>query len=143
LSMEPAEQVFRVYLSSKGLRLTGERKEILDEVMHTHSHFEVEDIFYKLRRKDANVSRASIYRMLPLLLESGIIRKTHCDVMKARYEHVLGHEHHDHMVCVKCGKTIEFKKEEIEKLQQEAAKEHHFKMLGHRLIISGLCKNCK
>jgi Fur family ferric uptake transcriptional regulator len=141
--MEPAEQVFRGYLSSKGLRLTGERKEILDEIMRTHTHFEVEDIFSSLRKKDSSVSRASIYRMLPLLLDSGIIRKTPCEVMKARYEHVLGHEHHDHMVCIKCGKTIEFKKERIEKLQQEAAREHHFRMLGHRLIISGLCKDCK
>lgn len=140
--MKSAYQLFEDYLNSKGLRFTRERREILDEVMRTHSHFEVEDIFAGLRKKNANISRASIYRTLPLLLDSGIVHKTLCEVMRARYEHVLGHEHHDHMVCVKCGKVIEFKKDGIEKLQEEAAKEHRFKMIGHRLVISGLCKDC-
>lgn len=141
--MKSAEQLFREYLTSNGLRFTRERKEILDEVMKVHNHFEVEDIYAGLRRKKTDISRASIYRVMPLLINSGIVRKTPCEEMKARYEHILGHEHHDHMVCVKCGKTIEFKKEGIEKLQQEAVKEHHFRMLGHRLIISGLCGDCK
>ncbi len=141
--MQSAEQIFRSYLTSKGLRFTRERKEILAEVMRIHGHFEVEDIFSRLRKKKVDISRASIYRSLPLFLDSGIVRKTPCDVMSARYEHVLGHEHHDHMICVKCGRVIEFKKDGIEKLQEEAVREHGFKMLGHRLIISGLCKDCR
>ena len=141
--MHSAEQLFRSYLISKSLRFTPERRKILKEVMGIHGHFEVEDIFTRLRRKKANISRASIYRTMPLLLDSGIVRKTPCELMAARYEHILGHEHHDHMVCISCGRIIEFKKDKIEKLQEDAAKEHAFKILGHRLIISGLCKGCR
>ena len=141
--MQSAEQIFREYLNSRDLRFTRERGKILDQVMRTHSHFEVEDIFAGLRRKKTGISRASIYRAIPHLLASGIIRKTPCEVMKARYEHVIGHEHHDHLVCVRCGRVIEFRKDGIEKLQKEAAGEHGFSILGHRLVISGLCGRCR
>jgi len=141
--MRSAEQIFRDYLASKGLRFTREREEILQEVMKIHSHFEVEDLFARLRKKKAGISRASIYRTLPLLLDSGIVRKTPCEAMRARYEHILGHEHHDHMVCLRCGRVIEFKDDDIERLQEKAAKAHGFHVLGHRLVISGLCSRCR
>ncbi len=141
--MKPAEQLFRDYLKSKGLRLTREREEILKEIMKIHGHFEVEDIYLRLRRKKVKVSQTSIYRTLPLLVESGIVQKTPCDRMKARYEHVLGHRHHDHMVCIKCGRIIEFSNERIERLQEEAGKKYRFEILGHRLVLSGLCEECR
>jgi len=130
------------YLGLKGLRFTKERREILKAVMGMHNHFEVEDIFLKLRNKGIKVSQTSIYRTLPLLVESGIVLKNTCDKMHARYEHVLGHEHHDHMVCIKCGKIIEFQDEEIEKLQVRAGRKNNFKIIGHRLVIRGFCDKC-
>ena len=139
---QSAQQKLREYLSSRGLKLTRERKEILKAIMETHSHFEVDDIFIKLRRKKLKISQTSIYRTLPLLVESGIVLKNTCDRMTARYEHVLGHDHHDHMVCVKCGKIIEFQEDNIEELQVKVSKKHKFKILGHRLVIRGLCEKC-
>ncbi len=141
--MKSAEQLFTEFLRTKGLRFTRERRNILSEIMKTHSHFEVEDIYMRLRKKNIKVSQASIYRTLPLLVESGIVLKTPCDKMTARYEHVIGHKHHDHMVCMKCGKVIEFRDQNIEKLQEKDAKKHRFEMLGHRLVISGLCERCR
>jgi len=141
--MESAEQLFAKFLKSKGLRFTRERRDILGEVMKIHDHFEVDDIFLRLRKRSIKISHASIYRTLPLLVESGIVLKTPCDKMNARYEHVVGHKHHDHFVCVNCGRIIEFNDTKIEKLQEENAKKFRFKMLGHRLVISGLCEKCR
>jgi Fur family ferric uptake transcriptional regulator len=141
--MKSAEQLFAEFLRTKGLRFTRERREILSEVMKIHNHFEVDDIFLGLRKRSIKVSHASIYRTLPLLVESGIVLKTPCDKMSARYEHIVGHKHHDHFVCVKCGKIIEFNDTRIEKLQEENARKHHFKMSGHRLVIRGLCEKCR
>ena len=141
--MKPARQLFASYLGSRGLRLTRERREILGEIMKIHGHFEVEDIYMRLRKKNIKVSQTSIYRTLPLLVESGIVRKTPCDRMKARYEHVLGHRHHDHMVCLKCGRILEFNNERIEQLQKEVGKKYSFEILGHRLVLSGVCEKCR
>lgn len=141
--MDSPEHLFRSYLNSKGMRFTGERRQIMEEVMRLHEHFEVEDILLRLRRRGAAVSQTTIYRTLPLLVDSGLVRKTPCDRMKARYEHVLGHDHHDHMVCIRCGEVTEFADKSIERAQREAAKNKKFAMLGHRLVISGICHKCR
>ena len=141
--MKDAEKDFRKFLKKKDLRCTRERFVILREVLTTREHFEADDIHLRLKEKKFAVSQASVYRTLPLLLEAGIVRKTPCDVMNARYEQVYGTAHHDHMVCLSCGKIIEFKSEKIEELQKTAARRHGFKMMGHRLVISGLCKDCR
>lgn len=141
--METVEERLRAYLKSKGLRFTAERRTILREIMALHDHFEPEVFVFALRGKGLNVSRASVYRTLPLLVEAGIVHKTSFDVLGARYEHIFGHEHHDHMVCVRCGEIIEFTNDEIESLQKEVAEKYEFEMVGHRLVIRGLCGKCR
>ena len=137
------EILFKKYLRSNNLKFTPERREILNEIRKIKTHFEVEDIIYRFHRDNKEISRASIYRTLPLLVDSGIVRKTPCDSMKARYEFIFGHEHHDHMVCIKCGQIIEFKNDYIERLQKQVAESYNFRMIAHKLIISGICENCK
>lgn len=112
--------------------------------MRIDRHFEIEELIERLRQCQAAVSRASIYRTLSLLISSGLVDKTSFDAAGPCYEIVRGHhDHHDHMVCVKCGKLIEFKQAEIERLQEEVAEEHGFNMRGHRLTIYGVCRNCR
>ena len=140
--MQSAETQFRTYLKSKGFRFTNERRLILQEIMKLHDHFDPEDLVMKLRKKDAGVSRTSVYRTLPLLVESRIVRKTPCDRMSGHYEHVFGHGHHDHLLCLGCGRIIEFYDNSIEKLQERIVRKEHFEMTGHRLVISGFCRDC-
>lgn len=140
--MEDAEKKFKHYLEKRGMRFTQERRLILKEVTSLDDHFEVEDLVHKLRSGDKRVSTASVYRTIPLLIEAGIILKNPCDQMQARLEPVFGHEHHDHLVCIKCKKIVEFRDDEIEKLQEKVAKKHGFSMEGHRLVISGYCPEC-
>jgi Fur family ferric uptake transcriptional regulator len=134
---------FRYYLKSKGLKFTPERRIILKEVFSFHHHFDVDQLYDKLRKHSENISRATIYRTLPLLVESELIRETLRCQGKVSYEHVFGHKHHDHMVCIGCGKVIEFRDERIEKLQDALCKKYSFQPKEHRLGIRGYCKKCR
>lgn len=141
--MVNAEKIFKRYLEEQGMRYTQERRLLLKEITSLNDHFEVEDLVHRLRSSGKKVSTASVYRTIPLLIEAGIIIKNPCDHMQARLEPVFGHEHHDHLVCIKCKKIVEFMDDEIEKLQEKVAKKHGFSMEGHRLVISGYCPECK
>lgn len=141
--MENAAKEFSRFLKTKGLRNTPERLAILREVMASGGHFEAEDIFLRLRANKPKVSQTSIFRTLNLLVEAGMVHKTLCDRMGARYEAVFGIDHHDHLVCIRCGRVIEFKEDAIEKLQEKVARKHHFRLVGHRLVLSGYCERCR
>jgi len=134
---------FKEYIFSKGLKFTPERKSILQRVFACHQHFDTETLYEKLRQKGGNISRATIYRTLPLLVESGLIRETVRSKEKANYEHIYGHEHHGHMLCVKCGKVIEFRDNRMEKLQDAICKKYDFELKDQRISIKGYCKKCK
>ena len=136
------EDIFRDYLKSKGLKFTPERKLILKEVFSFHKHFDVEELYYKLRKNNKNISRATIYRTLPLLVRSNLVKETMRYKNNANYEHIFGHDHHDHLLCIKCGKIVEFKEDKIEELQNLVCKKYDFKPVEHRLGIRGYCYEC-
>jgi Fur family ferric uptake transcriptional regulator len=110
---------FSKFLEGRGLKFTLERKDILAAISSFHKHFDIEELYEKLRKQGKHLSRATIYRTLPLLVESDLIRETFRCQERVSYEHIFGHKHHDHMVCIKCGRIIEFRSEEIEKLQEK------------------------
>jgi len=131
------------FLRRKGYKFTPERRAVVEEVVSHHGHFDVEELYKRVkRRKNAKVSLATIYRTLPLLVESGLIREVMRCQGRGIYEHVWGHRHHDHLVCVNCGRVIEFHEERIEKLQNEVCRKYGFHPLEHRLGIRGYCKDC-
>lgn len=139
--METTESSFRSFLEKKGLRCTSARLAILRVALSSKGHFEADDLFIHLRGK--RISRASVYRTLSLLVEAGIVRKTPCDVMQARYEPMATMGDHDHLVCLRCGRIIEFHDEGIESIKERVAHEHRFELLTHRLILSGYCDRCR
>ncbi|MFC1736338.1 Fur family transcriptional regulator [Candidatus Hydrogenedentota bacterium] len=114
----------------------------MDAVFATHSHFDADELLFSFRRKGLPVSKATIYRTLELLIKSGLVRILDYDDAHHHYEHVFGHEHHDHLVCKACGSIAEFDNQEIEKLQNEVCAERGFKPESHSLRIFGLCKVC-
>lgn len=141
--METGQVEFKNFLKEKRLKFTPERRAILKGVFSLHRHFDVDELYDKLRKAGVNVSRASIYRTLPLLIQCGLIAQTFRCRDKASYEHIFGHEHHDHMLCMRCGKIIEFSDEKIEKLQEEVCKRYRFKSVEHKLGIRGYCRKCR
>ena len=135
--------VFREYLKRNKLRWTPGRQLILKEVFATHRHFEVDELLGRLRKRDRRISRATLYRTLKLLVDSRLLRRDTLEEEHGHYEHVYGHEHHDHLLCLKCGRITEFKNVSIEHSQEEVSRKHGFKVTGHRLQITGYCRRCK
>ncbi|MEA3431825.1 MAG: Fur family transcriptional regulator [candidate division WOR-3 bacterium] len=134
-----ADDKFGEYLKSKGLKFTPERRAILKEIFSFHEHFNVDQLYERLGRR---ISRATIYRTLSLLIESKLIEEIFRCQDRTSYEHIFGHPHHDHMLCIKCGKVIEFREDKIEKLQKAVCERHNFKSVEHRLVIKGYCEEC-
>lgn len=136
------ERQLAEYLRDKGLKFTPERRLILEEVRRMRNHFEAEDIVSRIRERGRRVSRASVYRTLPLLVDSGLLREVHSMEKHSHFEHIFGHEHHDHLICKVCGKTVEFLDPQIEELQDRVCAEHGFQLDFHKLEITGICGKC-
>jgi Fur family ferric uptake transcriptional regulator len=134
---------FRSFLKENGLSYTSTREGILGGIAACRGHFDAEDLRDLLRRRGETLSTATIYRALPLFVESGIIKETIGPRGKARYERVWGHEHHDHLECLKCGRVIEFKDDALEMLQDKVCQRHGFAPVEHRLAIKGYCASCR
>ncbi len=130
-------------LYDRGLRLTEGRRMIIREVMGEHEHFGAENLYEKFREKGLRTSRATVYRTLPLLQACGIIQETRRTEKGAEYEVIYGREHHDHLRCLGCGRIIEFKSPEIEKLQKQICRKLGFEQTGHRHEIIGYCNRCQ
>ncbi|MFA5354696.1 MAG: transcriptional repressor [Thermodesulfovibrionales bacterium] len=133
---------FKEYLLTKGLKLTRERDEVLREVLAMEKHFDPEELFQRLRQKGSKVSRASVYRTIPLLVECGFIEQVERVDRHAHYEKVSKDRHHDHMICMNCGKVIEFFSPTLEMLQDEICQREGFRGVRHSLEIFGHCTDC-
>ncbi|MEJ2182683.1 MAG: transcriptional repressor [Nitrospirota bacterium] len=143
MGVESKIEYFRDFIHAKGLRYTPEREAIAREVFRRKGHFDPEELHQALRREGHKVSRASVYRTLPLMMEAGILEQVEMTDKHAHYERVMGREHHDHMLCVSCGRVIEFYSEEMEKLQERLCEEEGFQGASHTLEIKGYCSRCR
>ena len=126
-----------------GQRLTPQRLGVFDRVFATHDHFSAETLYGWLKEDpESRVSRATVYRTLDLLERGGFIESFNTGLGEKVYEHVMGHAHHDHMVCRSCGAIVEFHDERIEALQLENARAHGFEVHSHVLRLAGYCRAC-
>ena len=135
--------VFRNYLRTRGLRFTPERRVILEGIFSFSGHFDIEKLYDRLHRKAGEISLATIYRTLPHLIKSGLIKEVMRCQDRPQYERSFGYPHHDHLICVRCGKIFEFKDSGIEKLQDRVCRRYSFKPTEHRLGIRGYCRSCQ
>ena len=122
---------FLLALKEESLKATTQRVAIFEEVIYGEKHRECEQICNSLKSSKVNVSRATVYRTLDTLIKHQFIRKMDIGDGRIRYESKIGHPHHDHMICVETGKIIEFTSDEIEKIQDDIAKEHGYKIIKH------------
>jgi Fur family ferric uptake transcriptional regulator len=139
---EKIEREFESFIRKKGLKLTSQRRRILKRVFTTDRHFTAEEIHEAFRRGRNDVSRATVYRTLSLLVEGGFIDMLELGGDTKRYEHILDREHHDHLLGVRCGAVVEFQEPRIEALQDEVARRHTFRITSHSLRLFGTCKKC-
>ena len=121
-------------LKNEGLRYTSQRQIVWDEICKTDDHRDAEDIYFKIKTSGQKVSRATVYRTIDILVKNNLVRKLELGDGRNRYENKLDSSHHDHIVCIQCGRIDEFMNENIEKLQDEIAKKYQFKIVRLSLI---------
>jgi len=128
---EKYKKRFSDALQNEKLKLTSQRLAIFDEVIYGEKHRECEEICSSLKKNNNNVSRATVYRTLDILIKYDFVRKMDIGDGRIRYESKIGHPHHDHMICVETGKIIEFVSDEIELIQDKIAEEKGYKIIKH------------
>lgn len=137
------QNVFIDFLKKKSLKLTSQRQIILRIFLATEKHISVEELYDIVKKKDSGIGLATVFRTLKLLRDAGIAKEVDLGDKKTRYEHKYGHEHHDHIICVRCGKFIEVVDPEIESLQEKLCKKIGFLAEKHKMEIFGICKKCR
>src|SRR5213594_3992570 len=139
-----AKQKFMEFLDRKNLRLTSQRQAIIDSVFSTEEHFTAEQLLEWSRRRDQAVSRATVYRTLPLLTESGLVREMDFGKDYKFYDpNYADHPEHGHIVCQDCEKIVEFESHKIRKLEKEISRKFGFSIRAQRLQITGACEQLK
>jgi Fur family ferric uptake transcriptional regulator len=142
MTVEEELEVIERHMREKGLRWTAQRRVIAKVALETHDHFTADELLDMCREVDRNVSRATVYRTLSMLETANFVEALETPEGMRRFEHTIGHEHHDHMICTRCSKILEFRDEGIEQLQLEAARRAGFRMTSHSLKLFGVCAAC-
>lgn len=131
------------YMTERGLKSTRQRALIIDTFFDSGGHQSVEELWARVRKNDARVSVATVYRTMKLLSESGLAHARNFGDGQTRYEAAIGRHHHDHLICTNCAKIIEFENDRIETLQDAVAKKHGFRVTSHKMELYGLCRECQ
>lgn len=138
-----AEHIFYDHLKKIGLKHTGQRDTILRIFLDTREHLSTDELFRLVKKKDDRIGFTTVYRTLKLLAECGLASEVAFHDGVARYEHQYNRRGHHHMVCTECGGSVEFFSPEIEKLEQEIGRKHHYTTTRHSFQIYGICGECR
>lgn len=141
--MEREKEILREHITRHNLKHTRQRELILETFLKIGGHVSAEELYNKVVRRDSSIGLATVYRTLSLLCECGIAAQREFGEGRTRFEIVHEYQHHDHLICTKCGKIIEFENCNIERLQEKVAKDKAFTIFTHNLEIYGLCAECK
>jgi Fur family ferric uptake transcriptional regulator len=123
--------------AEKGMRMTDQRRVIARILQDSDDHPDVEELYRRSSKVDPRISISTVYRTVKLFEDEGIIERHDFRDGRSRYE-TVPEEHHDHMIDLKTGNVIEFRSSEIEALQERIAREHGFRLVGHRLELYGI-----
>jgi len=133
---------WRAYLEDKRLNTTSQREVIVDHFLRTTDHISIEELLARVRKRSQKVGYATVYRTLKLLVDAGLAIERQFGDGQARFE-VVG-EHHDHLICAKCGLILEFEDDEIERLQERIAQRlGGFSVVRHRHELYALCPKAR
>lgn len=135
--------IFSVHLEKHKLRKTPERFMILGEIYRRTDHFDAEALYIHMKAQNYRVSRATVYNTLELLVKCDLVTKHQFGENTARYEKAYGYRQHDHIICVNCGKVLEFCDPRIQQIKDTMGDIMKFNVTHHSLNLYGTCKeNC-
>ena len=139
--MPPWEAKLTAYLARTGLRVTRQRRAIAAVFFAQSGHPNIDELFSEIRALHPRIGQATVYRTVKLLVDSGLAESSRFGDGTTRYEAANARDHHDHLVCVDCGHIVEFRNDEIERLQLAIAERHRFTVTGHSMVIFGACND--
>jgi Fur family transcriptional regulator, ferric uptake regulator len=140
---EKAAEILRTFLKDGKNRITPERFEVLDAALDHNGHFGADDLFIKLKNLKSKVSRATVYNTLELLAQCDLLSKRNFGDNLNRYESNYKRQTHDHLICVDCGKIVEFSDTRLSKIPKEVSNNLGFEMDSYSFNIFARCKNRK
>src|ERR1700722_8757770 len=141
--LEHFRGVLHQYMAKKGLRSTDQRRLIVETFFHSPNHVSIEELLAQVRAHDPKVGYATVYCTLKLLTESGVAFERRFGDGLTRYELADDEAHHDHLICIYCGRITEFEEPEVEKLQEKAALRYGYDLKSHKHEMYGVCPECQ
>jgi Fur family ferric uptake transcriptional regulator len=139
---EQLPQVKRKVLKSAGLRMTSQRALILDIISQGHEHLDADEVYQLARQRQSNLSLSTVYRNLQMLKGLGVVKELHFDESHHHYEAKPSVEHH-HLVCLDCGKVVEFGGTLSQKMRRDIARKKGFEVIGVEVHMTGYCARCR
>ena len=136
------DPIFKMWMSHGGLKATRQREEIFRIFLTSSGHRSLSDIYAQVTKVNPKIGFTTVYRTMRLFTRLGLAAQRRFADGETRYEPVSRGEHHDHLICLNCGKIIEFEDESLEALQEGVAQHHRFEISHHRMELYGRCADC-
>ncbi len=138
---DPVQEFYTCRLQ-RGLKSSAKRSLVVEHFMKCDRHYTIEELHDEIKHINPRVSFSTVYRTLKLLSDCGLASECNFGDGIIRFEPVHKTQHHDHLICVSCGKIIEFKNDQIEKIQKDVARKYTFSISSHRMELYGMCEKC-
>jgi Fur family transcriptional regulator, ferric uptake regulator len=143
MTANPTSELLKQYIKENNLRSTTERNNILSEILNLPGHFNAEELYKTLKRKNERIVLATVYNTLDLLVSAGILAKYRLGADHTYYEKAIDKPGHHHLVCLMCGEIIEFVADPLSDYEMRIAKKNNFQIQNSTHQIFGKCQKCQ